>query len=94
MTYCPMCDPDHVERESAFGYTPPVREELCEAHRGLKRRIARAEVQVSRDTGEFIVYAWDENGDRYEEADYYTDNLDDARDTRDLMLKEGRRGHD
>jgi len=36
---------------------------------------------------EYVIKAW-RNGKRYEEADYYTDDYDDAVDTMNLLRKE------
>lgn len=43
-------------------------------------------VRVTKVDGEWIVKAWDQNGKRFEEADYFASDRADAEGTARLML--------
>ena len=44
-------------------------------------------VVIVRIDGEYICKAYDANGTRYPAADYYTDDKDDAQQTKAAMLE-------
>jgi hypothetical protein len=50
----------------------------------MERKIARTTIRKSQ--GEFIVQAYDQYGKRWPEADYYTDDAKDAKETAALMV--------
>jgi hypothetical protein len=54
-------------------------------------RITHASVKRNREWGEWVVQAYitvDGQRVRYPEADYHTDDREDAHDTREAMLRE------
>ncbi len=61
----------------------------------MRRRIADARntrklttTTIKRVKGEWIVYAYDQFGERMPSLDYYTDSMDDAKQTADAMIRD------
>jgi hypothetical protein len=49
---------------------------------------AKVKVYYDREFGEYVAKLWDRDGKRYEPADYFTDDKDDALSTAEAMLKQ------
>lgn len=53
------------------------------------RRVSRADVARHRnELGEYVVRAYDQDGRRFPQADYHTDDLRDAVATAEAMVRE------
>ena len=58
-----------------------------------KRYVADVRIRKNPD-GETQLTAFDQNGKRWPECDYFTDDADDVRETRAAMLSAGKRIRD
>lgn len=73
-----------IDADIEAGYGPP-RPGMV----GYVRRVARVTVARRRNEyGEFVVRAYDQDGRRYPEADYFTSDRDDAVGTGEAMVKQ------
>ena len=55
----------------------------------MSKKIAKIKIVFDKSTEEWIVRAFDENGKRMPQCDYFTNDKTDAEQSADLMLGKG-----
>jgi len=65
------------------GFTYP---DHAEKHDGARYIVGVTIGRKDRDSGQYQVQAWDQHGKRWPDADYFTDDREDAHATADAMI--------